>query len=176
MKPKEELLDLSRLIKERNEVDRKIREITGRPASIGALGEHIAASIFSIELAESKVTRSIDGWFRGGTLDGMSVNIKWYGKLEGLLDLCFSDPPDYYIVLSGPRSAAVNVVGPRPLLIHHVHLFNPIELNAQLGRVKKGVATSVRWELWQAAEVYPDSKNPLIALSSDQREALALFQ
>lgn len=175
MKSRSQMEELSLLIKERNEVDDRISQITGRPANIGALGEHIASLIFCIKLIDSKSARSIDGWFQEGPLTGRSVNIKWYAKLEKTIDLCTVAPPDFYLVLSGPRSKDCKSLGPRPLLIHHVHLFDAAALDCRLSRVKKGAATSVRSELWDVCEIYPESRSPILTLSQEQREALRLF-
>jgi len=73
----------------------------------GHLGEWIAAQVFGIELEQSAVTAAIDDHFRFGPLQGCTVNVKWYLKQEGLLDMTKSSTLDYYLVLTGPRSAAV---------------------------------------------------------------------
>ncbi len=57
----------------------------------GHLGEWIAAQVFGIELERHATAKGIDGRFA----DGRTVNIKWYLKREGLLDLC-DDGPDLY--------------------------------------------------------------------------------
>jgi len=55
------------------------------------MGEWIASKVFDIQLEDSAVAKAIDGRFRSGPLAGKTVNIKIYGKREGLLDTN-SDP------------------------------------------------------------------------------------
>lgn len=99
--------DLANLLKKRNEIDSQIAKIIGRPAEKGHVREFIASVLFDIELNHSATKKGSDGFFRNGTLVGKSVNIKFYGKLEGFLDInTTSEPPDYYLVLAGPRVAA----------------------------------------------------------------------
>ena len=43
-------------------------------------------------------------------------------------------------------------------------------------RVKTGVFSSVREELWARAEIYPVQRNAVLELSEEQRAALALFR
>jgi hypothetical protein len=141
-------------------------------------GEYVAAEIFGILLEHSASTRSIDGYFAAAPLAGRSVNIKWYGKQEGLLDLVRDYPPDYYLVLTGPRGPAMSSRGGvRPWLIRHVFLFESTNLYEALGRTgsKIGVATSVRAHLWAEAELFPEQRNPAWPLTSDLRNALVMF-
>jgi hypothetical protein len=77
----------------------------------GHLGEWLAAQVFDIELEASAVAAGIDGHFRTGPLQGRTVNIKWYLKREGLLETTESDRLDYYVVLTGPPSAAASSRG-----------------------------------------------------------------
>jgi len=52
------------------------------------------------------------------------VNLKLYGKREGLLDIPQA-VPDYLLVLTGPSSAAMTSLGgTRPLVIEEVFLFD----------------------------------------------------
>jgi hypothetical protein len=67
-----------------------------------------AAQIFDIELEASAVAAGIDGRFRSGSLQGRTANINWYPKREGLLDTTDSTALDYYLVLTGPPSAAAS--------------------------------------------------------------------
>ncbi len=84
MKPAmDESTKLAQLIKQRNRIEEEITAVIGRPAQIGHLGEYIAVQIFDIQLEESMVTKSLDGYFRNGAVNGRSVNIKWYAKREG---------------------------------------------------------------------------------------------
>jgi hypothetical protein len=161
---------LAKLIKQKNLSDGEIARIIGRPAERGHSGEYIAAHIFDIELEPLASSKGIDGHFNSGNLKGQSVNIKWYGKLEGLLD--------FYLVMTGPRTAAWSSRGKtRPWLISYVFIFDAAVLFGELehqGR-KIGIATSVKIHLWETAEIYPEQKSNLLTLSDRQRELLALF-
>jgi hypothetical protein len=61
----------------------------------GHLGEWIAAEIFAIDLEASAVAKVIDGRFTSGPLAGCTVNIKWYGMREALLDMTEDARLDY---------------------------------------------------------------------------------
>src|SRR5262249_905105 len=144
----------------------------------GHLGEWIAAQVFGIELEASAAAAGIDGRFRSGALQGRTVNIKWYLKREGVLDVTDSTVLDYYLVLAGPPSAAVSSRGTtRPWRIEAVFLFDARQLRSeQLARgVKWGVASSVIKLQWAAAEIYPTAANPQLAVTSQQAELLRLF-
>ena len=140
----------------------------------GHLGEWIAAQVFDIELERSAY---IGGQFRTGPLQGQTVNMKWYLKQEGLLDISESQALDYYLVLTGPRSALLTSRGTRPWRIDHVYLFHaPTLLAEQQSRgVKAGVAASVRQRQWESAEIYPHPNNQLLPLSDRQARLLELF-
>ncbi|HEX7302988.1 hypothetical protein [Lentzea sp.] len=160
-----ELKRVAELIEERNRVDAALSACIRRPALTGHLGDWIAAQIFGIELRQG--AKGVDGRLA----DGRTVNIRWNLKRDNLLDLR-EDGPDVCLVLSGPKAAAET----RPMVIDAVYLFDAAQVVADLrarGR-KIGVASSVRQELWEAAEVYP-RHNPSFVLTSEQREFLALF-
>lgn len=170
--------ELARLIRARNELEQAITAIVNRPASIGHLGEFVAAAVFDIALEHSAITKAIDGFFRSGPLAGKSVNVKWYAGFEGILDITPACLPDTYLVLAGPRPAAMTSHGrTRPWLIERVFLFDATTLtNALRARgVKIGVATSVATALWTDAEVYPRANNLALAVSQAERELLGLF-
>ena len=146
----DDLTRVAQLIQTRNQVAKDIASLIGRPAIIGHVGEYIAAKIFYIALEVSATQKSIDGRFVDGLLQGRSVNIKWYAKREGLLDITPASLPDYYLVLAGPKAlAASSRGGMRPWLIHSVHLFDAHALVGVLRRrgIKIGTATSVRQRL-----------------------------
>jgi hypothetical protein len=169
---------VAQLVRERNAIDARLAGIMRRPMVSGHLGEWLASQIFDIELEESAVARGFDGRFRSGTLQGRTVNIKWYLKREDLLDTTESAALDYYLVLAGPASAAVSSRGgTRPWRIDAVYLFNAPQLHTeQLARgVKLGTASSVRKQQWTAAEIYP-SANRLLLLTSRQTELLRMFR
>jgi hypothetical protein len=94
---------LAELIRVRNDASRAIAEHIGRPAQIGHVGDYIAARVFDIGLVASGSHKAIDGHFRSGPLAGRSVNVKWYGREESLLDLTPDCLPDDYLVMTGPR-------------------------------------------------------------------------
>ncbi len=172
------LRDLAAAIRRRNVVAEQVASLVGRPALIGHVGEFIASRVFGIELEESASAKGIDGHFQGGPLAGMSVNVKWSTKHDGLLNVNPEALPDYYLVLAGPRTPAVSSRGSvRPWVIESVFLFDASSLVARLRQrgVKVGVATSVVRALWDEAEVDPVSRNPALTLADAQREALALF-
>jgi hypothetical protein len=92
--------------------------------------------------------------------------------------------PDYYLVLTGAKLAAISSRGThRPLVIESIYLFEARklvrELNARaskLGRqVKFGVATSVPKQFWEGSEIYPEQKSNILALTSERKSLLALF-
>jgi hypothetical protein len=170
--------DLARLLRQRNLVDADIAKLIGRPALTGHVGEFIAAEVFGIDLHDSASKAASDGVFREPPLAEKSVNVKLYGKVEGLLDLPVpgATMADYTLVLTGPPSGAVSSKGTtRPLVITAVYLFRTEELvaNLQAKGLKIGVATSVKKPLWEAAEIYPNAGQ--LELDDDQRGVLALF-
>lgn len=171
------LQGLAALIRRRNSVDGEIAELIGRPALIGHVGEYLAAEIFDIRLHESAVHKGSDGYFADGCLAGKSVNIKFYSANSGLLDIARQSPPDYYLVLTGARTATTTSRGEtRPWGIDAAFLFNHAALVSELsGRVKIGVETSVRRHYWDAAEVYPSGANPELRLTPCQIETLKMF-
>lgn len=166
--------ELAALIRERNLLEERISEIIGRPASLGHLGEYIASQIFGISLAVNANQKGIDGIFEAGPLQGRTVNVKWYAKHEGTLDMCTEHGPEFYLVLCGPAEAASKSLGPRPWLIESVYLFDEQDIRGRITS-KIGVATSVRKELWKENQVYPIQNSSLIQLSELQRDALGLF-
>lgn len=173
-----DLYKLSDLLSELNTLGERISEITGRPATIGHTGEYIASYIFDIELEESASAKGIDGRFRSGKLAGMTVNIKWYSKLEYMLDINPEALPNFFLVMTGPKGQAVSSRGSiRPWLIDYVFLFNADELIIELNArgVKIGVATSVRKHEWQAAEIYPNKRSMVYRMTDDQMGKILAF-
>lgn len=166
------------LLRERNAFDAEIAAIMHRPMTSGHLGEWIASQVFDIELEPTATAPAIDGRFRSGPLQGRTVNIKWYLKREGLLDMSESDQLDYYLVLAGPPAGAVSSRGgTRPWCIDAVFLFDARDLRAeQVQRgIKRGTASSVLKRQWTAAQVYPAASNPLLTVTSRQADMLRLF-
>jgi hypothetical protein len=173
-----ELESLARLIKQRNLVSQEITGIIDRPSSIGHIGEYIASKIFQIELESSASTKAIDGYFTQGTLKGHSVNIKFYGKLESILDITPNELPEYYLVMTGLKSNAQSSRGEiRPWVIDFVFLFNASELVNQLRNrnVRVGVASSILKQQWNDAQIYPNQQSQILKLSKNQRQLISLF-
>ena len=175
----EDIKQIAALISQRNGIHKEIAKIIGRPAQSGHVGEYLASRLFDIELEESATNPGSDGYFRIGSLAGKSVNIKWYGKRENILDINPDHLPDYYLVLAGPKTAPQTSRGSiRPWVIDSVFLFSTSELIEELKSrgVKIGVATSVRKHLWEDAEIYPENANSQLALTNDKKNLLRLFK
>ena len=174
-----DLQRLARLLRKRNENEVEITRVIGRPAQLGHIGEYIASRIFYVELGQLAVQAGIDGHFKSGPLAGQSVNIKMYSKREGKLDVRPEYLPDYYLVLTGPNSAARNSKGSaRPWGINEVFLFEAKPLIERLRQrsVKLGVATSVRQEEWNSARIYPHSPNSPLVLTDAQQDGIRHFE
>jgi len=173
------LIQLAKLIEVRNETEREITTLIGRPAAIGHLGEYIASQVFNIVLEESASHKSSDGYFRNEPLKEKTVNIKWFAFQEGILDITPDSLPDYYLVLTGLKSSKMTShMRIRPWTIEKVFLFDAQSLvdELKLAGVKIGVATSVKQHLWEKAEIYPTDRKELLRLSQTQRDALVLFR
>lgn len=170
---------LARLIKDKERIKKEIASIIGRQAQLGHVGEYVAAHIFNVKLEESASHKGSDGVFKEGPLKNQSVNIKWYTKREGLLDINPNGIPDYYLVLTGPRTVAPSSRGTtRPWVIESVFLFDAKELIKVLEErgVKIGIAASVKLGFWDDAEIYPKQRDNTLELSDEQRRLLSLFQ
>jgi len=175
---RERLIELAHLIQERNRVEAAMAAHIGRPAHSGHIGEFIASLVFDIELEQSATNKGSDGFFRSGPLADESVNIKFYPRHGGLLDINQDGIPDWFLVLGGPWTPAITSRGSSsPWVIEHVFLFRSTELLAHLKErgVKIGVATSIIRRQWDAAEVYPREANDALPLEEAQRDMLGLF-
>src|SRR3989442_10529692 len=169
---------LADLLRRYNTIGDAIAGVIGRPAERGHVGEYIAAQIFNITLERSARKRAHDGRFIAGALAGRTVNVKWYGKQEGVLDLHARGAPDYYLALTGPAGSAVSSRGgTRPWVIQSVYLFDARRLLEDLRArdIKIRTGSSVRQALWKAAEIYPEPRNTILVLPQEQRDLLALF-
>ena len=168
---------LAELLRERNRVSTEIAALIGRPALNSHIGEYIASQVFDIELYESATAKGADGCFRSGPLQGKTVNVKLYGKKEGILDISQA-PAEYYLVLTGPDSQPTSSRGAdRPLIIEQVFIFNLSSLLQELRSkgVMIGVATSVRKTTWEKAMIYPHPTNAEYQLSHEQKKLIELF-
>jgi len=72
-----ELALLSQLLKAHNALDSIIAGLIHRPVQLGHVGEFLAQEIFGVQLHSTAVHKGSDGVFRGGFLDGCSVDVKW---------------------------------------------------------------------------------------------------
>ena len=178
------LTHLADLLQISNFVNDRISKIIGRPANIGSIGEYIAAEIFDIALVTNPVAKAIDGHFRHGELAGRSVNVKFYSRFGGLLDMASEIEeggfPDFYLVLSGPKPTSMLTRGTQaPMVIEAVYLLDSRKLLGDLLKRPKpmmpGIATSIRKHHWEAARIHPGSEQSPLILSDEQRAALALF-
>lgn len=175
----DELHRLADLISCRNQLEAEISAITGRPALLGQLGEYIASRIFPIRLIKNASHKAFDGYFFQGELAPCSVNIKWYAMREGLVDISPGFLPDYYLILVGPPPSATAALGlrNRPWKICGAHLFDANELvdALEMRGVRVGIASSVRRDLWDAAEIYPNAVSDRYRISPEQRALLDMF-
>jgi len=169
---------LADLLQQRNEIDAEIAHIINRPALPSHLGEYIASKLFDIRLQESASDKGIDGVFQTGPLRGRTVNIKYYGKREGL-DISPGDLADYYLVLTGPKAPATSSRGGiRPFVISNIHIFEMRQLLNELRvrGVKIGTATSVTNNLWDATEIYPNHRNASLSITEIEKTILQHFK
>lgn len=146
------------LLRRRNAIDAELASIIDRPAEKGHVGEWLASVLFDIELERSAANPSWDGRFRSGPHAGRTVDIKWYARREGLLDINPATLPDCYLVLTGPPGAADSSRGAsRPWIVTDAFLFETEALLQELrGRgVAIGIATSVRQDLWERSRCRP---------------------
>ena len=169
---------MARLLAARNQVDAEISRLLDRPAHPGHIGEWIAARVFDIELEAAANAPAVDGRFASGPLAGRTVNVKFYSVDDGLLDMTRSPLLDHYLVLRGPRvPGASSRRAFRPVRVTTVYLLDAHQLLAAVDErgVNVGIATSVQRALWSAAEVYPRSTSPVLAITEQQRRLLDLF-
>jgi hypothetical protein len=174
----EKLAAVAAMLGRRNSIDADIARAIGRPMTSGHLGEWIASQVFDIELEVAANAKAVDGRFRTGPLADRTVNIKWYLKREGILDMTESDLLDYYLVITGPdgRSPA-SERGLRPWRIDAIYLLEAKPLLSDLmsrGR-RVGVASSIRNAAWAAAEVFPKGSNMALPMTDSQRAVLKYF-
>ncbi|GAA4974124.1 DUF6998 domain-containing protein [Actinoplanes utahensis] len=172
----EGLAELATLLRERDGIEKRIADMTGRSARQGDVGEFIAAEVFGIELARNAVQAGHDGWFRSGPLRDRSVNVKAYTSLADGIDIS-PHPCDYYLVLDAGRRTGSGVRHHR-WRITEVLLFDARRLLAEFAArgVKVGYATSLRVADRAAARLYPTSgPGALLDLTVEQRAALDLF-
>ena len=144
------------LLRRRNAIDHEIAQLIGRPALPGHIGEFIAAELFDIELHPHANARGSDGIFRSGPLAGRTVNVKFYGRRDGLLDIPEA-PVDHLLVLTGAPATSPSRDS-RPVVLNEVFFFDTDELVATLRDrgVAVGTASSLRRDDWRLAQAWPD--------------------
>lgn len=175
-----DLTELAELICAKNAIDTLIARRIGRPAHIGHVGEFLASVIFGIQLEDSATAKAIDGHFIDGPLAGRTVNVKWFTKHDGLLDINEDASLDYYLVFRGPKSSPASSRGTiAPWVIEYVFLLDAQHLlenlRARNVKVQRHGATGIASFLWEQAEIYPVQRNATLILSDIQRAQLALF-
>lgn len=143
----------------------------------GHAEEWIAKQIFDLRLEELANAEGIDGRFQSGPLAGRTVNVKWYLKREGMLDVTRSLRLDYYLVLAGPAVRAQDSKTLRPWRITSVYLFDAQKLLTELQESGKriGIASSITLKQWAAAEIYPNPMNSVLVLNERRRVQIAAF-
>ncbi|HEY0755936.1 MAG TPA: hypothetical protein VGD98_18405 [Ktedonobacteraceae bacterium] len=169
---------LADLLRARNTVESNIANLLGNGVNLGTVGEHIAATIFGITLIPSTRSSEFVGIFASQPLRGKTVDVQWYPRREGFLNVHIAPAPDYYLVLAGPKqesSTARALIN--PWLINTVHLFESQELLSALQErgVQIGSHTSVITQIWERCEIFPASRNSTLVLTEEQRALLKLF-
>ncbi len=169
---------LAELLRARNTVESNLANLLGDSVSLSSVGEYITATLFGIMLVHSPQHGEFAGIFNHDPLIGKTVDVQWYPHREGTLNIHTDPPPDYYLILAGPKQepgtarALVN-----PWLIKSVHLFETQALLIALRErgVQIGSHTSVMNQFWERAEIFPEQRNMALVLTNEQRQALTLF-
>lgn len=179
---RDRFVELAHTVRIKNGADARVARLMSRQALPGHFGEFVAAMVFGIRLCRTANQKAFDGVFRGDALDGKTVNIKYKTTHDRRLNMKKEGDagPDFYLVMTGPkRKAKPPLGGARPWVIESVFLFNAAALVGELRRrnpkKKIGVAAGVPVDLWARAMIYPDGVSPLLSVTDDQRERLALF-
>lgn len=186
MSTADDLDRLAALLRQHNKITDEIASLIRRPAERGHVGEWIASKVFGIRLADAATERGFDGVFAGGSLEGRRVNVRWYGFREDMLDLDPSGRAEFYLVMTGAKRAAVSSRDTsRPWVITAVFLFDfdAARLHEALRTGGKTLpkpgdenkTRSVAGEFWEAAEIHPTARSPLLVLTPEQHDLLGLF-
>ena len=120
----------------------------------------------------------MDGYFASGPLAGRTVNIKKYSTDDGLLDIKNDALPDFFLVLTGPRTSPASSRGTtQPWTIESIFLFEAGQLAKQLSKrdVKIGTSASVIRRHRDDAVIYPSPRNPALQLTPEQISMVELF-
>jgi hypothetical protein len=172
------LARLAELLRARNTVESNIANLLSSSVSLSTVGEQIAAQIFRITLIPSAHHNEFAGIFASQPLAGQTVDVQWYPRREGFLNIHSEPAPDYLLVLAGPRpESSTTRALVNPWLITSVHLFHVQELLVALRErgVQIGSHTSVINQLWERTEIFPVPRNQLLTLTEEQHRLLQLF-
>lgn len=173
--------DLSRLadlVRARNTVESNTANLLGTAVNLNTVGAYIAANIFGMRLLPSAQHNEFTGIFSTAPLSGKTVDVQWYPRREGSMHVHSDPPPDYYLILAGPKQESSTMRAfVNPWIIASVHLFDGHQLLnvVRERRVQIGPRTSVITQLWEQAEIFPTQRNPLLPLTPEQRQLLQLF-
>jgi len=170
---------LAELLRARNTVESNIAKLLECEVTLSNVGEHIAACIFGIRLIPTTSQTGFVGIFTTPTLKGKTVDVRWYPRRGGYLNIHTDPAPDYTLVLAGPEieqneaRALVN-----PWVITSVHLFHMQELLSALRSrgIRVSPRVSINTHLWEQTEIFPRQHNPGLILADEQRQLLKLFR
>jgi hypothetical protein len=169
---------LAELLRARTTVESNIANLLKCEVDLSNVGEHIAARIFGIRLIPATGQTGLVGIFTNPALMGKTVDVRWYPRREGYLNIHTDPAPDYTLVLAGPKidpneaRALAN-----PWIITSVYLFQMQELLSTLRTrgIRVGPRVSINTHLWEQAEIFPHQHNPGLILADEQRQLLKLF-
>ena len=154
------LRELASLLTRRNEIDDAIAALIARPATTGHIGEFIAAAVFDIELYSSASHKAADGTFRSGPLRGTSVNIKLYGKQEGIIDLREDAISGLLPRAHGPEIRSGFIPREHQADCHRARFpfsgSGPPRDDQVQGQETAALRTSVPQAEWKDAEIWPE--------------------
>lgn len=174
-----DLARLAQLLHARNTVESNIANLLRCSVNLSSVGEYIAATIFGITLIPSAHHSEFAGIFAHGQLAGKTVDIQWYPRREGFMNVHTQQAPDYYLVLAGPRQESSTTRAlVHPWLILSVHLFESNSLLAALQErgVQLGSHTSIINQFWERSEIFPSAHNSTLQLTDEQRQLLQMFR
>lgn len=152
----DDLEELARLLRTRDELDERIAGLVGTPG----VGHFLAREVFDIG----------DGRFRSGPLKDRTVTVTMYGDMAGGLDLG-DEHSDFHLVVTGPSAGGA-------WRVTSIHLFDAAALHGALTTrgVEQDVATSLSRAEVDDARIHPDPNDRApLRLTAGQRERLALF-
>ena len=174
----EELRRLAELVRKRNQKAGRISSIFRQPDQPEKVRERIASRVFGIEISSGPGEKVISGHFTEGKLAGNAVNIKWYARNDGRLSMQENPLPDFYLVLTGPKTGKEGSTAAISLwTLDYVYLFRTEVIMGQLRLrgAEPSETTRIRRRDWNRCELYPESRCSYLNLSDAQMEMLKLF-